>query len=110
MKKIVLIALTILGAGIATSKADAGFSISFNNHHGHHQRAARYYSPAPIYSAPVIIEQPRVIYSEPRYSYTPSHGEYHHQLRDQQVDFDHAQRDNHQEYHHEQSDRYNHGY
>ena len=51
MKKIVLIALTMLGAGIATSKADAGFSISFDNHHhGHHQRAARYYAPSPIWS------------------------------------------------------------
>ena len=44
MKKIVLIALTLLGAGVATSKADIGFRISFGNN------CYRY--PAPVYVVP----------------------------------------------------------
>ncbi|MDQ6631896.1 MAG: hypothetical protein M3Y82_09085 [Verrucomicrobiota bacterium] len=95
MKKIVLIALTILGAGIATSKADVAFSISF----GHHHHFPQIYAPVPV-----IVEQPAVIYSRPNVIYAPSYqgGGYHHEMAHEHAEFHHQLEHQHLDYHHEE--------
>ncbi len=107
MKKVVLIALAILGTGIATSKADASFSISF----GHHQRAPRVYAQAPVYvPAPVVVESHHGGYYSPRVYY--GHQGYHQEQRQEHAGFHHQQKHEHDAYHHAEfhgEQNYHHG-
>jgi hypothetical protein len=60
MKKTLLIALTVIGASLATAKADVAFSVSFGNYH---YTPRRCYTPQPVYCPP-----PQVYYSAPVYT------------------------------------------